>query len=135
MNAVKSLLVATGLTLSLLAGGAKAEAANHYAAVDIRNPSNVTVYYSFRWGESSEWQSSWVGPNQVRTHFYAYDYPDQNASPTPQIRFHYNPGQTIPDYKVYDLQAYAVPVQVAGIGKVYRFRYSWDGRFLDLYKD
>jgi hypothetical protein len=127
-------LVSAGLALSLVSAG-RAEAANYYAAVDIRNPTDVTLYYSFRWGPDAAWQNYSVGPRQVQTHFWGYAYADQNGSPTPQVRFHYNPGATYADYKTYDLQAYAVPYRTVGVGVKYVFRYSRGGRYLDLYKE
>jgi hypothetical protein len=134
MRCIKSLMVAAGLTLSL-AAGAKAEAANWFAAVDVRNPTGQTLRYQFRWGAADDWQNYTVEAGQVRTHFYGYAFADQNSSPIPQIRFHYNPGERVPDYKNYDLRAYAVPSRVVGCGMPYAFRYSPSGLYLDLYKE
>ena len=134
MTSMKSMMAAAGLAMSLLAGG-EAKAANWYAAVDIRNPTNQTLNYSFRWGADSQWQHFQVLPGNVRTHFWNYSYADQNSSPTPQIRFHYNPGEPFRNDKTYDLQAYAVPFNYVGTGMRYFFRYSPDGNYLDLLKE
>jgi hypothetical protein len=135
MNAVKNLVLASGLATGLLMGSASAAlAGNHYAAVDIRNPTNNLLHYEFRWGKTGEWQSFTVEPDAVRTHWFEYSYTDQDSSPTPEVRFHYNPAESVPDFKVYDLEAYAVPDREIGNGMPYSFRYSPDGGYLDLYK-
>src|SRR5262249_47357601 len=98
MNAVKNMVLATGLAAGLLVCSAGAAmAGHHYAAVDIRNPTNNTLHYEFRWGKNDAWQSFTVEPDAVRTHWYEYAYTNQDSSPTPEIRFHYNPGESVPD--------------------------------------
>ena len=134
MTATKNLMVAMALVLALV-GASQAQAANYYAAVDIRNPTHVTLNYQFRWGPDSEWQSFSVAPNSVMTHFWAYAFADQNSSPVPQIRFHYNPAEVVAQYKTYNLEAYAVPFKIVGVGKKYTFRYDVTGGYLELYKD
>jgi hypothetical protein len=135
MNAMTKLVLAGVMALGLAGSATNAAQAldNHYAVVNIRNPTNVTLYYQFRWGENSDWQSFSVGPRSVMTHSYPYDFPNQNRSPTPQIRFHYNPNEAIPRFQVYNLQAYAAPRAHVAFGKPYTFRYTPLG-FLDLYE-
>jgi hypothetical protein len=77
MNLVNRVAVMGILALVLLCGGGDARAAdNHYALVGIRNPTNLTITYSFKWGEHGEWRgTSWgrasaastPGPTPTRT--------------------------------------------------------------------
>jgi hypothetical protein len=136
MNAVKKVMIASMLALGLCAGttGAAQAQDNWYAVVNIRNPTNVTLNYQFRWGSESAWQNFSLGPNTTMTHWYAYAYANQNRSPTPQIRFHFNPGEFVPEYKIYNLEAYAAPYALQAYGKPYTFRYLGYGRYLDLFR-
>jgi hypothetical protein len=134
MYAIKT-LAPVMLAVGLLTGaGTQARADTYYAAVAINNPTDHTLYYQFRWGPNNQWQSYSVAPHSMRSHFWPYDYPNQNHSPVPQIRFHYNPAERQPRYKVYDLQAWAVAYAQAPAGKPYSFRYSWGGGYLDVYQ-
>src|SRR5262249_44743418 len=135
MNSMKKLMLAAVLALGIAGSATNAAQAldNHYAVANVRNPTNVTLHYQFRWGNDSAWQNFAVGPHAVMTHWFTYDFPNQNSSPTPQIRFHYNPNEAIPRYQVYNLQAYAAPFALAAYGKPYTFRYHPLG-FLDLYE-
>jgi hypothetical protein len=120
----------------MMAGAAApAKAANWYGAVDVNNPTNELLHYQFRWGTTGPWESFTLAPGEVRTHFWHYRFANEDRSPVPQVRFHYNPGEPAARFKVFDLEAWAVPERVVGVGKPYHFDYSADGRYIDLYAD
>jgi hypothetical protein len=134
MNTLKSLVLVGLLSLGALPGTSSAAPAdNHYAVVTIRNPGNATITYQFRWGPTGQWTTVALGPRTAMAHYYPYQYANQNSSPTPEIRFHYNPGEPTPLYKTYRLVAYAAPYAVAQYGKPYTFKYYGFGKYLDLY--
>ena len=137
MNALKCLVVASALAVLPAAVPANAPAASfdtHYAAFGLYNDTTHVLKYQVRWGDSGEWTYWTIAPGETMTHYYTYAYPNQNHSPVPQIRFHYNPAERQPRYKVYDLQAWAVAYAQAPAGKPYSFRYSWGGGYLDVYQ-
>jgi hypothetical protein len=87
--------------------------------------------YSFAWGDGEFVQSS-LDPGYFRIHYWTYDTPNQNRSPTPKIRFDYDLTDAI-NTKDYSLTAYAAPTLEHDDGYVYRFKKSHDGQLLDLY--
>src|SRR4051812_1181451 len=76
---VAVLLVGAGA----LAGGEAR--ANGFAQVNISNPTNTTLTYSYRWG-SGEWNAVRLYPGESMLHSWAYDE-GSRSSPTFQIRF------------------------------------------------
>jgi hypothetical protein len=109
-----------------------ADAANRYALTKIENPLSVPIKYQFRWGENGEWQTVTLEPRSWRTHWWTYDYPDQNASPKLYVRF--DSDMTEGFYlQEYWLVSYAVPDTTPNRGKVYAFQWDgYSGRYIDL---
>ena len=134
MHAIKSLMVAAGVALSL-ASCKPAQAANVYAAVIICNDTSATIYYQFRWRTDREWYICSIGPYQVRKHEWPDASADETRAPRPQILFRSNPGEPLPVYKMYTLEADTIPSPVVGWGNRYVFRFDASGRYLDLYKE
>jgi tetratricopeptide (TPR) repeat protein len=87
-------------------------AQNQYAVVHIENStSDLTVRYRVRWGANAEWSAEWVlKPRRWNYHWYHYPAPDQNSSPTPEIRF-VSGIKRDRSWTTLSLQAYASPVQ------------------------
>jgi hypothetical protein len=64
-----------------------------------------------RWGANAEWSAEWVlKPRRWNYHWYRYSTPDQNSSPTPEIRF-VSGIKRDRSWTTLSLQAYASPVQ------------------------
>jgi hypothetical protein len=122
--------------LALLVVGASVGSAtaadSHYAMVGIRNPTNVTVTYQFRWGENGAWQTYVLAPGQNYWYSWTYDYPNQNTSPVPYVRFSCDltGGLSVTEYR---LHANASPVQRYAFAKEYVFRRTGGGYLVDLY--
>jgi hypothetical protein len=136
MNLVNRLAALGVLTLVLLVGGAgRARAAdNHYALVGIDNPTNLTITYSFKWGEYGEWKTYVLGPGQSRWHAWTYGRPNQNASPRPYIRFDCDLTGGV-NMTEYQLTAYAAPVKQYRYANEYFFRRTGGGYLLDLFPE
>jgi hypothetical protein len=118
------------LVLLCVAGGDARAADSHYAMVGVRNPTNLTITYFFKWGEDSEWEEYVLAPGQSRWHSWAYAYPNQNHSPRPYVRFDCDLTSDV-NMTEYRLTAYAAPVEQYRYAKEYVFRRS--GYLLDLY--
>lgn len=108
------------LALGLTAGTpARAVAQdNWYASLSIENPTNVTLNYQLRWGDNAEWKNFSVPPNQLITHTYRYEQPNQNSSPRPYVRFDAG-GNSFT--RTYYLIANAAPNQDQRYSKRYTF--------------
>ena len=101
-------------------------AQNRYAVFHVENSTtDLTIRYRVRWGDSAEWSSEWVlKPGRWNYHWFRYPVPDQNSSPTPQIRF--VTGIKRPrSWSTLNLQAYGSPVQDEN-GRRYSFAKSTD---------
>jgi hypothetical protein len=136
MNLVNRLAALGVLTLVLLAGGAgRVRAAdNHYALVGIDNPTNLTITYSFKWGEDGAWKTYVLEPGERRWHAWAYAYANENRSPRPYIRFDCDLSSDI-NMTEYRLTAYAAPVKQYRYANEYAFRRTGGGYLLDLFPE
>jgi tetratricopeptide (TPR) repeat protein len=87
-------------------------AQNRYAVIHIENStSDLTIRYRVRWGADAEWSAeSVLKPRRWNYHWYRYPVPDQNSSPTPEIRF-LSGIKRDRSWTTLSLQAYASPVQ------------------------
>lgn len=104
---------------------AQAEAANtNYGVVAFKNDTNIVIHYEFRWGKGA-WESFSVAPGASHWHSWTYDYPGENSSPVPQIRFDYDLSSDTAFHN-YRLKAYASPVTGSRYAKIYTFR-AYDG--------
>ena len=133
MSLLKSVLVVCGLALgTLVLPTSEAHAAkNKYAVVAFKNNQSFTIYYSFRWGKDNEWKQFSVKPGEYHWHAWEYEVINENRSPTPQIRFDADLSDDT-DWVVYNLKAYAAPVQDVDYAKVYKFVTKMRGQVLDL---
>jgi hypothetical protein len=102
-----------------------------YASVVLENDSDITINYSFQWGDGESADFS-LDPGYYRVHYWTYDTPNQNRSPTPQIRFDYDLSNEIVA-KSYSLTAYAAPTTEHADGYKYHFRKTGDGALLELF--
>ena len=132
MLAFKPLIAAGLLALGLLAApeARATESDTHYAVVGISNPTHLTINYAFRWG-NGEWKTFQIAPGGKRWHSWRYDYPNENESPVPQIRFDCDLSENV-SFLEYDLTAFASPVQDYYHGKKYKFVTRGHGAVLDL---
>jgi hypothetical protein len=104
----------------------------YFATTSVYNPTGGTIYYQFRWGNEADWKNFSVPPGSSKVHYHEYAYPNQNSSPTPQIRFDYIAGDDDVNYKTYNLTANAAPCIETWASKRYIFRYFSCGQYLDL---
>src|ERR1700675_406025 len=117
-----SKVAALGLVLgALVLSASKASAAdNYFAMAAMRNDTNLPITYGFRWG-NDQWQWYTLQPGQLRWHAWPYNYPNQNQSPMPQVRFDHDLSLAN-HFTDYNLVAFAAPIQDPGFAKVYAFR-------------
>jgi hypothetical protein len=132
MLTFKPLIAAGLLALGLLAapGARAAETDTHYAVVGISNPTHLTINYAFRW-RNCEWRTFQIAPGGKRWHSWRYDYPNENESPVPQIKFDCDLSEDV-SYLEYALTAFASPVEDYYFGKKYKFVTRGHGAVLDL---
>jgi hypothetical protein len=128
MDAVRRLAMIGGLACGLLAGvNLQAQAqANGVAAVTIRNKTDDTVRYLFKWGKGGQETPITLGSGKGWYHYYPLD--DDGLAPRPYIGFDIGGG-------VY-WQEYALEFFVnngSRLGKPYHF--STERGFIDLFKD
>jgi hypothetical protein len=122
--------------VALIGSAAPAQAEdNYFAVVTVNNTtSNVTIHYSFRWGDDDTWQSYTLKPGETRWHSYAYDFPNQNRSPAPMVKF-WNGINRKRVLQQYSLEAYAAPDKGAAYGMPYDFVVVRDDEdYVDLRK-
>ncbi len=119
-----SLILAAGLT-AIAQQEVRAETFESFV---LRNPNKVTPHYQIKWGDD-DWKSFSVSPKHLRWHAFPLD--EQGVTPPPQIRFDWigGDGQVTERYR--DLKT--CPTSVPRNGKQYVFRYSRNGRHVDLY--
>jgi hypothetical protein len=130
MKAVTFGIAALVATLALLGSGGEARA-DGYALVNVENPTNLTINYSFRWGDGS-WQKVTLGPGMSMLHSWAYE-PGSRSSPPFQISFDYTLNDHAVESKQYTLVRYAAHCTNRRLAKRYAFRKSSCGCYLDLY--
>jgi hypothetical protein len=101
-----------------------------YAVVCLKNFTDVPVYYSFRWGNSGQWDTREIEPGGSHWHSYTYE-PGSRVSPDLIVKFNSNlaSGSGV---KEYALDRYAVKEQVCELGKGYEF--VREGNGIDLQK-
>jgi hypothetical protein len=132
MNAPLRAVLATFVLCAATAVPATAHGpCNHYASIVIENDTDIHINYAFKWGNGSSCDYC-LDPGYYRVHYYEYDYPNQNRSPVPAIRFDYDLTSCI-DYKKYSLTAYAAPNLEHCEGYRYWFGKSRCGCWLELY--
>lgn len=125
MQTLKTAAMVLGMAAAIGAAQAN-EACAEYGAVKIRNTSNATIYYQFKWGADSEWQSSSVRPGHYMCHWIELD--EHGQAPVPYIRFDARGGDGDVTWQSYRLGFYATHSTCGG--KSYSFRYY--GRYIDL---
>ena len=126
-----TLVLALALTAGALAGpGVQAAKANGHGMVHIDNPTNLTINYSFRWGDGP-WQKITLYPGNGMLHSWEYA-PGSQYSPPFVISFDcdLSPGIVL---KEYSLVRYAYPFKDWHYAKKYNFATLYGGTFLDLY--
>src|SRR5262249_38279425 len=114
MRHVKSLILACGLALGLLAAANSSEAKaadNLYRVVCINNPTDLPMVYAFRWGDTSEWKMFTLQPGEKYTHSMAYDYPNQGFGPVPQIMMVTDLTNPKASVEVFNLKANGAPTR------------------------
>jgi hypothetical protein len=117
---------AVALSGALAATPAQASAmSNNDAVFSVTNCTNGTLYYSIRWGEDGQWQQMALAPGASMEHFWRYDYPDEDRSPTPYIRFDADLTAGT-NWVQYGLEAYAAPSPSYEYSKKYVFQYYGD---------
>jgi hypothetical protein len=131
MNLLRNCVLAIAVTACLLApspGTARAQGVE-YGAFSIKNTSSNTLYYDCKWGWDNYWTSFSLAPNTIRTHYTALD--GNRTAPTPYVRFDNAAGTNLE----YRMEFFATFDVSKSLGKCYLFRYSSDGRTLNLYAD
>jgi hypothetical protein len=119
---MSKLLSIAFLGLSLV--GASAQA-GEYAAVTLQNPTYNTLSYQVRL-DGDLWETVYLPPGCEMTHFWI---PDGRGL---TVRFDWICGDGIVTDRYYTLiPNYTYWPEVGG--RLYVFRYSYDGRFLDLH--
>ena len=111
-----------------------AEAANRFALTCIENRTNVSLTYQFRWGNDGEWSTRTLQPNTGRSHYWKYDRPNENRSPTLYVRFDSDLSRRMIQQR-YRLESHASPQEsdCKRYGKEYVFRYDGSaGKYIDL---
>jgi len=133
MNALKTAAIVLGIAVSsLFVSPAEALAAkNTHAMVAVKNPTNIKINYYFRWGKDAEWKSYSIEAGNWRWHSWEYDYPNENKSPIPQIKFDEDLSDEL-EWRIYDLKAFASPDQEIEHAKKYKFIRKAKGQLLDL---
>jgi len=133
MNILKTLALVLGIAAgSLVVCPMDAQAADkHYAMVAIKNTTETKVNYYFRWGEA-EWKAYSVEAGSWRWHSWRYNFPNENVSPTPHIKFDEDLSGDIA-WRFYDLKAYASPDQEIANAMKYKFVTKVRGKVLDLF--
>jgi len=88
-----------------------------YAVVCLKNFTDVPVYYSFRWGNSAEWDTRAIDPGGSHWHSYTYE---SGSRVSPDLYVKFNSSLTSgSNVKEYALDRYAVKEQVCELGKGY----------------
>jgi len=135
MKASASLLMVTLAVIWMMAAAQPADAIvgqneYPYAVVCLRNFTDVPVYYSFRWGDSGQWDTREIDPGGSHWHSYTYEQ-GSRVSPDLYVKFNtnFNSGASV---KEYALDRYAVKEQVCELGKGYEF--IREGNNIDLQK-
>ncbi len=115
-------------------GSNRADLPNLRGTFAIHNQTGVTIRYQVKWG-NEEWKRIILPSGRVERHSYPLNA--SNRAPTPYVRFDSIGGDGKVTWKSYRLEFRAVGFAGLAQGyltepKHYRFRYSPDGRVLDL---
>jgi hypothetical protein len=129
MTLVKTGIATLAVALALTGAPSLAQA-NHYALVNIENPTHNTVHYSYRWGDGP-WQKVTLAPHTSMLHSWQYA-PGAQASPPFEISFDSTLFGGV-QAKQYTLQRYAALYKDRHYAKRYKFGVSGYGSYLDLY--
>lgn len=123
-------VLATIITIVAAMGNVNAvQAGGHLGAYKLENSSNVPIYYQYKWGESSEWQTGCVHPGQAMCHTIPLD--EDGRASIPYVRFDCVAGDDDVTYRTYELDFYSTCYTCGG--KPYVFSYSACGHYLNLY--
>lgn len=106
-----------------------AQADGHLGAYKLINSSNVPIYYQYKWGESSEWQTGCVHPGHSMCHSFPLD--EDGFASIPYVRFDCVAGDGDTTYRTYKLDSYNTCYTCGG--KSYAFSFSACGHYLDLH--
>lgn len=117
---IRPRIAALLLACAVLPGTAHAQ--NRYALLHVDNQTkDLNIPYQVRWGENAEWgKEVKLEAGKRWNHWYAYEKPDQNRSPVPQITFNSGIGKAR-SVVTYNLEAFARPTNQDGGGKLYAF--------------
>lgn len=114
---------------------------NYRGAFSIRNDTGRVMHYQYRWGDRQDWRRMALDTGRIETHSYPLGENPHARVPTPFVRFDDTGGDGRVTWREYRIQFHATGY--AGFGPVtnrteperYAFRYSSDGRHLDLKKE
>jgi hypothetical protein len=110
-------------------------------AFSIDNNTGVTLYYQVRWGDGP-WVDWTLMNGWINRHWHPLD--SRGEAPTPQVRYDVIGGDGGFTEQIYDMEFYSVWNTSSGglvnvrwdvtPPKAYYFRFSPDGRFIQLYR-
>jgi hypothetical protein len=126
----KHLIVAGAVAVALIVSAPGARAAeNLYGVVSIDNPTNQTIHYAVRWGDTAAWEWHTLEPNHYRVIWYDYPYANYDRSPVPYIKYDSDLTPAV-QWRVEPLSPYAEPYPDLRDSHEYRFYTS--GTYLGL---
>jgi hypothetical protein len=119
-------------------GTSCADCPSYNAAFSIENQTGVTLRYLVRWGNTNQWKLITLASGHTETHRYPMGENKNTRVPIPYVRFDRIAGDGRSTPQDFRMEVYAVGY--AGYGsktnqtqpKQYFFKYSGDGRLLDL---
>ena len=143
-QAITVLSLALVFTVPIAAGGQErvgtscADCPNYSGAFSIENSTGVTLQYQVKWGSEHQWKLITLASGHTETHSYPLGDDRRGKAPTPYVRFDRIAGDGSFTPKEYRMEFIAIGY--AGYGgttnraepKKYYFKYSADGRTLDI---
>ena len=136
--------VAAVMTLAPVAASAEqtgtscADCPSYSGAFSVENNTGRTIHYEYRWGENHPWKKMSLASGIVETHSYPLGDDVHGRAPVPFVRFDRIGGDNGVTWREYRMQFHAVgyagfgPAQNRARAKPYVFRYSANGRDIDL---
>ena len=106
------------------------ETDNHYGILTIHNNSDDSINYSYKIGDGN-WHQAVINPGERDYYWNKYDYPNENASPSFQIRFDSDLGPGT-SWKVYTLRACSATSIDPDLGRDYDFK-RLNNNLVDIY--
>jgi hypothetical protein len=127
---MKTTMTAAFAAALLLCTASPARAEATMALTCIETDTNYTIRYQYRWGDNDEWKDTSVEPGYWNEHWWEYDYPGENRSPTFQVRYDDDLGEGS-NFVITKLSSYAAESKdCEGEGKTFEF---WaDGNELNI---